>query len=47
MTEVTSVKDNFRLGWRSEESQREVKELDSEFREIGGSTAGSGVGPFL
>ena len=44
MTEVGSVKDNFRLSGRREESQREVKEPDIEFREVGTSPVGSGAG---
>jgi hypothetical protein len=43
VTEVTSVKDSFRLSGRREDSQREVKELDIEFRKEGISTAVSGV----
>lgn len=42
MTEVASVKDNFRLSGRREENQRDVKEPDIVFREAG--TSGSGVG---
>jgi hypothetical protein len=45
VTEVASVKDNFRLSGRREENQREVKELDVGFRKEGAS--GSGVGRFL
>ena len=44
MTEVGSVKDNFRLSGRREESQREVKELDIGFREAGASAVESGPG---
>ena len=44
---MASVKDSFRLGGRREESQREVKELDIEFRKEGRSTAGSEVELFL
>jgi len=44
VTEVGSVKDNFRLSGRREESQREVKEPDIGFREAGTSPVGSGVG---
>lgn len=44
MAEVASVKDNFRLSGRREESQREVREPLIEFREAGASAAGSGVG---
>lgn len=45
MTEVASVKDNFRLSGRREENQREVKEPDIVFRKAGAS--GSGVGWFV
>lgn len=47
MTVVGSVKDNFRLSGRREESQREVKEVDIEFRREDRSTAESGVGWLL
>ena len=47
VAEVASVKDNFRLGGRSEESQREVKELDIVFRRAGESTTESRVGSLL
>ena len=47
MTEVASVKDNFRLSGRREESQREVNELDIAFREVGPSVVESGVGRLL
>lgn len=45
MTEVASVKDNFRFSGRREESQREVKELDIVFHEA--EASGSGVARFL
>ena len=47
MTEVGSVKDNFLLSGRREESQREVKEPGIWFREAGVPVAGSSVGCFL
>ena len=47
MTEVASVKDNFRLSGRREESQREVKDPEIGFREVGASATGSGVGCLL
>lgn len=42
-----SVKDNFRLSGRREESQREVKEPDIGFRDAGVSPVGSGAGWLL
>lgn len=45
MTEVASVKDNFRLSGRREESKREVKEPDIVFHEA--EASGSGVVRFL
>lgn len=44
---MTSVKDNFRLSGRRDESQREVKEVDIEFRKAERSTTGSEVWSLL